>query len=153
MRRDRAARLTRGEAAAEGTPALLAGAGTGLAPLPRAVKLQKVASTVGFDWDDPRAVLAKIREETAEVEAALGDPDALADEIGDLLFAVANLARHADVDPEASLHAANRKFTRRFGFIEATLAGRGSSLQEADLDTMEALWRDAKATERTTPKD
>lgn len=151
--RDRTARLKRGDASTDAAPALLATAGTGLAPLPRAVKLQRLAATVGFDWHDPRAVLAKIREETAEIEAALGDPDAVVDEIGDLLFTVANLARHADIDPEAALHAANRKFARRFGFIEATLAQRGSSLLEADLDTMEALWRDAKATERTTPKD
>ena len=149
--RDLAARQRRGEPE-EGAPALLGGLGTGLAPLPRAIKLQRIASSVGFDWNDPRAVLAKIREEADEIEAALDaprrDPDAVADEVGDLLFAVANLARHAGVDPEQALRGANRKFERRFGFIEAALAARGSSLAEADLDTMEALWGDAKARER-----
>ena len=149
--RDRAARQRRGEPE-EGAPALLASVGTGFAPLPRAVKLQRVASGVGFDWNDPRAVLAKIREEADEIEAALDaprrDPEAVSDEVGDLLFAVANLARHAGVDPERALKGANRKFERRFGFIETALAARGSSLAEADLDTMEALWGDAKARER-----
>ncbi len=146
--RDRAAQLRRGEVAEQGAPPLLSGVGSGLPPLPRAVKLQSLASTVGFDWNDPRAVLDKIREETNEIEAALGDPDALADEVGDLLFAVANLARHARVDPEAALHAANRKFERRFGFIESALAARGSSPAEADLAAMEALWGEAKRAER-----
>ncbi|WP_237481653.1 nucleoside triphosphate pyrophosphohydrolase [Lichenibacterium dinghuense] len=132
----------------QGAPGLLSRVGTGIAPLPRAVKLQRVAGTVGFDWNDTRAVLEKIREEADEVEAALGDRTAVADEIGDLLFAVANLARHAGVDPEVALHGANRKFERRFGHIERSLASRGSSLQEADLDAMEALWTEAKALER-----
>lgn len=147
---EKAARL-RKNGTEEGAPALLSAVGTGLAPLPRAIKLQKRAGTVGFDWNDPRAVIDKIREETAEIEAALGDPAAVADEIGDLLFAVANLARHVDVDPEAALHGANRKFERRFGFIEATLAARGSSLEAADLDTMEALWGEAKTREAKKP--
>ena len=146
--RDRAARLRRGEPPEEGPPALLGRVGTGLAPLPRAVKLQRVAATVGFDWNDPGAVLAKIREEADEVEAVLGDPAAVSDEIGDLLFAVANLARHAGVDPEAALKAANAKFERRFGHIEAELARRGTPLDEAGLDVMEALWGEAKAAER-----
>ncbi len=149
----RAARVRASGEVEQGTaPGLLSGVGSGLAPLPRAVKLQRLAGTVGFDWNDPRAVLAKIREETEEVEAALGDPDAVADEIGDLLFAVANLARHAKVDPEAALHGANRKFERRFGFIETALTRRGSSLAEADLDTMETLWTEAKAAERGAAK-
>ena len=146
----RAAR-ERGAGGGQGaSPGLLGGVGSGLAPLPRAVKLQMVAGTVGFDWNDPRAVLDKIREEADEVEAALGDRDAVAGEIGDLLFAVANLARHAGVDPEAALHGANRKFERRFGHIERTLAARGSSLQEADLDAMDSLWGEAKALERSS---
>ncbi len=132
----------------QGASGLLGSVGSGLAPLPRAVKLQMIAGTVGFDWSDPRAVLAKIREEADEVEAVLGDRDAMADEIGDLLFAVANLARHAGVDPEAALHGANRKFERRFGHIERALAARGSSLQGAGLDAMEALWSEAKALEK-----
>jgi ATP diphosphatase len=144
---ERTARDRRADGA-QGAPGLLDAVGSGLAPLPRAVKLQKLAGTVGFDWNDPRAVLAKIREEADEVEAALGDRDAVAGEVGDLLFAVANLARHAGVDPEAALHGANRKFERRFGHIERSLAARGARLQEAGLDAMEALWDEAKAIER-----
>ena len=148
--RDLAARRRRGEPE-EGTPPLLGAVGSGLAPLPRAIKLQQIASSVGFDWNDPRAVLAKIHEEADEIAAALDaprhDPDAVAGEVGDLLFAVANLARHAGVDPEQALKGANRKFECRFGFIETALAARGSSLAEADLDTMEALWGEAKARE------
>ena len=93
-------------------------------------------------------MLDKIREEADEVEEVLGDGDGVADEIGDLLFAVANLARHAGVDPEAALHGANRKFERRFGHIERTLAARGSGLREAGLDAMEELWNEAKALEK-----
>lgn len=146
--RERAGRLRRGEAEGQGGPSLLAGAKAGLPPLPRAVALQRLAASVGFDWDDPHAVLDKIREEALEVEAALGDPAAVSDEIGDLLFAAANLARHAGVDPEAALRGANRKFERRFAFIERALAAKGSSPAEADLAAMEALWADAKRAER-----
>ena len=135
-------------AGGSGQGGLLGTVGAGIPPLPRAVALQRKASSVGFDWNDPRAVLAKIREEAGEIEAALDDPAALADEIGDLLFAVANLARHACVDPDAALRAANRKFERRFAFIESTLRARGETFQESDLDALEAIWRDAKAAER-----
>ncbi len=147
---EKAERAARGRPAlgGQGAPGLLDAIGSGLAPLPRAVKLQELAGTVGFDWNDPRAVLDKIREEADEVEEVLGDGDAVADEIGDLLFAVANLARHAGVDPEAALHGANRKFERRFGHIERTLAARGSGLREAGLDAMEELWNEAKALEK-----
>ena len=91
------------------------------------MKLQNKASTVGFDWNDPQAVLAKIREETDEIESALakGDTADARAEIGDLLFAVANLARHLDGDPEAAIRATNAKFQRRFAFIEVELARRG----------------------------
>lgn len=118
-------------------------------PLLRAEKLQARAATVGFDWTDPVQVLAKVAEETEEVREALagGDPDAVQDEIGDLLFAVINLARNAKVDPDAALRRTNAKFTRRFGYIEASLAERGSSLGEASLAEMEALWSEAKRNE------
>ncbi len=140
----------RGAEAEQGGSGLLSAVGAGLPPLPRAVKLQAKAAGVGFDWNDFRAVLAKVREEAAEVEAALDDPRALAGEIGDLLFAVANLARHAGVDPEAALRSTNRKFERRFSHIEAALQARGIELGAADLDAMEALWREAKALEERT---
>ena len=148
---EKAERAARGdpEAPTSGQGGLLAAIGAGIPPLPRAVALQRTAAAVGFDWNDPRAVLHKIREEADEVEAALDDPAALEDEIGDLLFAVANLARHARVDPETALRAANRKFERRFGFIETTLRARGASFAGSDLDALEAIWREAKAAERT----
>jgi nucleoside triphosphate diphosphatase len=122
-----------------------------LPALSRALKLQEKAAKVGFDWNDVRAVLVKLREEIAEVEAELGGSSAkaLSDEVGDLLFAVANLARHLDVDPEAALRAANAKFSQRFAHIERRLAERGRGPASADLDEMEALWVEAKELERT----
>ncbi len=136
--------------AAAGVDALPAGLLTSVpAAMPamtRAVKLQAKASTVGFDWNDARLVLAKIREETDEIEEALhgGQAERIQDEIGDLLFAVVNLARHAHVDPETALRGTNQKFLRRFRYIEETLAARGSSLESATLDEMDALWNEAK---------
>jgi ATP diphosphatase len=130
-------------------PGLLAGVKTGQPALKRALDLQRKASTVGFDWNDPRAVLAKIREEADEIEAALdsGDSKHIAAETGDLLFAVVNLARHANADPEMALRATNAKFERRFAYIERTLAARGRTLDEATLTEMDALWNEAKAEE------
>ena len=92
------------------------------------MELQRKASSVGFDWNDPRAVLHKIREEADEIEAALdqGDADQLADETGDLLFALVNLARHVGADPETALRGTNAKFERRFGYIERTSRRRGA---------------------------
>ena len=118
--------------------------------LSRAVKLQKKASTVGFDWENPRLVLAKIREEVDEIAEALDQPAstrdaAVAGEIGDLLFAVANLARHANVDPETAVRGTNAKFERRFAFIEDKLAARGSSPRASTLEAMDALWTEAKS--------
>jgi len=125
-----------------------------LPALTRAVKLQEKASRVGFDWNDAKLVLAKIREETDEVEEALAgdDPEAVAEEIGDLFFVVANLARHRGRDPETIVRAANAKFERRFHFIEAELARRGQPFAETSLEEMEALWIEAKATEIKTSK-
>ena len=95
------------------------------------MELQRKASTVGFDWNDPRAVLHKIREEADEIEAALdrGDAEELAAETGDLLFALVNLARHVGADPEAALRGTNAKFERRFAYIERALAAKGRSLE------------------------
>src|SRR5207244_10882136 len=105
----------------------LAGVPVALPALTRALKLQDKAGKVGFDWNDPLAVLAKIREEADEIEAELaaGQRAAAAAEVGDLLFAVVNLARHLDVDPEATLRATNTKFERRFAAVERALAERG----------------------------
>lgn len=115
--------------------------------LSRAVKLQKKAAKVGFDWPDAAGVMDKIREETAEVSAALavGDASHLAEEVGDLLFSVANLARKLRLDPEALVAAANEKFIRRFTSMELQLADAGKTLDAATLEDMEAQWQAAKA--------
>jgi ATP diphosphatase len=128
----------------------LAGVPVALPALTRALKLQAKAGKVGFDWNDPMAVLAKIREEADEIEAAIrsGEQGHAAAEVGDLLFAVVNLARHLDADPEAVLRATNRKFERRFASIERALAARGKSPSETTLAEMDALWDEAKAAEK-----
>ena len=126
----------------------LAGVPVALPALTRALKLQDKASKVGFDWNDPRAVLHKIREEADEIEAALdGDASEAAAEVGDLLFAAVNLARHLRADPEAVLRGTNRKFERRFAAIEQALAMKGKKPKDATLTEMDALWDEAKARE------
>jgi ATP diphosphatase len=129
---------------------LLSSVKAGLPALARALALQRKASTVGFDWNDPRAVLQKIREEADEIELALdqGSAKELAAETGDLLFAVVNLARHVGADPEMALRGANVKFERRFGYIERTLEAQGRSLGGASLGEMDALWNEAKEKEQ-----
>ncbi len=143
---ERAARRP-AEAAA---PSLLSGVKAGQPALVRAMELQRRASTVGFDWNDPRAVLPKIREEADEIEAALdgGDATELTEETGDLLFALVNLARHAQVDPETALRATNAKFERRFAYIEGALAANGRTPADASLDEMDELWNEAKTQEK-----
>jgi ATP diphosphatase len=129
---------------------LLSGVKAGQPALTRAMELQRKASTVGFDWNDPRAVLAKIREETDEIEAALdrNDKHEIAEETGDLMFALVNLARHVDADPEAALRATNAKFERRFAFIERALKAQGRTLEQASLAEMDALWNAAKGEDK-----
>jgi nucleoside triphosphate diphosphatase len=129
---------------------LLSSIKTGQPALTRAMELQRKASGVGFDWNDPRAVLHKIREEADEIEAALdrNDADELAGETGDLLFALVNLARHVGADPETALRGTNAKFERRFGYIERTLAAEGRSPESASLAEMDALWNEAKGEEK-----
>ena len=128
----------------------LAGVPATLPALTRALKLQTKASKVGFDWNDPLAVLKKIREEADEIEAeiAVGNRRRAGLEVGDLLFAVVNLARHVEADPEAVLRSTNLKFEQRFAAIEEALAQRGKSPQEASLAEMDALWDEAKAGEK-----
>ncbi|MBD3765845.1 MAG: nucleoside triphosphate pyrophosphohydrolase [Rhodobacterales bacterium] len=131
----------------------LDGVALALPALTRAVKLQKRAARVGFDWPDTAQVVAKIAEEAAElVEARDRLTQAeVAEEMGDLLFVMANLARHLEVDPEAALRAANAKFTRRFARIEAWLAETGRRPADSTLEEMDALWTRAKAEERAGP--
>jgi nucleoside triphosphate diphosphatase len=139
------------EKAARGGPAerrTLDGVPTALPALTRALKLQEKAARVGFDWDEVRQVLDKIREEICEIEPVLDEPVKASEEIGDLLFAVVNLARHAKVDAEAAMRAANAKFERRFRTIEDSLAENGRTPEQATLDEMEALWGEAKCAER-----
>lgn len=121
--------------------------GAGHSPLRRAEKLQARAAEVGYDWRDPRPVLAKLREELDEFEQALEQglgQAALQDELGDILFCTTNLARQVSVDSEQALLGGIAKFRRRFGFIERELLARGESLQEASIQTMEALWQASK---------
>lgn len=138
------------KAAERGPARVLDGVALGLPALTRAVKLQKRAARVGFDWPSTDEVVAKIAEEAAElVEARERLTEAeVAEEFGDLLFVMANLARHLKVDPEASLRAANAKFTRRFARIEDWLAEAGRTPGESDLAEMDALWNRAKAEEK-----
>ncbi|OYW97925.1 MAG: nucleoside triphosphate pyrophosphohydrolase [Caulobacter vibrioides] len=123
---------------------------TGLPALTRAVKLTKRAARVGFDWPTAHEVLDKLREETDEiaVEIEAGDLAKAREELGDILFVCANLARKLDVDPEDALRATNAKFTRRFGFVETELAKRGKTPDQSDLAEMDGLWNDAKAAEK-----
>ena len=118
-----------------------------LPALSRAGKLQKRAARVGFDWPDVSGPWQKVHEESAELAAAvaLGEQADIEAELGDLLFAVVNLARHLDTDPEGALRAANRKFERRFHYIEAAVAARGQRLEHCDLETLDALWDAAKS--------
>lgn len=124
-----------------------------LPALSRAAKLQKRAATVGFDWPAALPVLDKVREELDEVLQAMadGDADALEDEDGDLLFAAVNLARHLKQDPEHALRRANRKFERRFRFIEQALRDSGRPIEDCDLDELDALWGEAKRQEKNLP--
>ena len=140
----------RASKAGAATPSLLDDVPVGLPALTRAVKLSRRAARVGFVWPSAAEVLAKLREEVAELEAevAAGDVGKAQDELGDVLFVCANLARELDIDPEAALRGTNAKFMRRFKYIEAELAARGSSPEQSDLAEMDALWNAAKAVEK-----
>lgn len=121
-----------------------------LPALSQAAKIQKRCSHVGFDWDNKEDVLAKIKEEVCEVEEVLHDqPEELAEELGDLLFAVVNLCRHEKQDPEALLRAANKKFTKRFQGVEAQVNASGKTFQAHDLSSLEAYWQKVKIDEKS----
>jgi ATP diphosphatase len=147
---EKAERRARRPQDGEQGPGVLAGIPVALPALTRALKLQQKASKVGFDWNDPSAVLAKIREEADEIAEAIaaGDRREVEGELGDLLFAVTNLARHLNADPESALRATNHKFERRFAFIEQALAQRGKTPKDSSLEEMDALWNAAKLKER-----
>ncbi len=134
---------------AESAPDPLGGVARALPALARAEKISRRAAGYGFDWDDAAQVIDKVREETDEVAEALaaGDRQAVADEIGDLLFSVANLARHAGIDPEAALRDGTAKFERRFAAMAAHLAAAGGELGRSDLAAMEAAWQAVKRDE------
>jgi len=142
----RTARKAAGYVDSEASTSVLAGVPEALPALTRAEKIQSKASKVGFDWNDPLLVLDKIEEETAEIKDAMasGSKAEITEEVGDLLFAVVNLARHLKVDPEQALRLANSKFTKRFNYIEAELDVKNKPIKNATLDEMEALWHEAK---------
>jgi ATP diphosphatase len=130
---------------------LLDGINQAMPSLSRAQKLQDRAATVGFDWNDPRAVLDKIKEELMEVEEEIHSEtqnvQKIEDEIGDLLFACVNLARHFNIDSETAVRKTNKKFERRFAYIEKSLRDQGTDLREATLAIMDKLWNEAKINE------
>ncbi len=135
---------------ASGGNGLLSDVPDALPALMRALKLQKRAATVGFDWDSPERVLDKVREEADEIVTARrtgATDDEVAGEIGDLLFVIVNLARHLKVDPEEALRRTNSKFIKRFSIIEKTIHEQGRSLEETELSEMEELWQQAKLSE------
>lgn len=144
------------EAKAEGRAvSVLDGVSTALPAATRAMKLQKRAARVGFDWTDAKDILAKIREETAELETEIKNKagnDAIEDEFGDLFFALVNLARRLDVDPETALRRTNRKFERRFKEVEKRMAAKGKVMDSSALDEMERIWCDIKAEEKKGKK-
>jgi nucleoside triphosphate diphosphatase len=146
----KAARAKAGKGPAPGRSGALSGVSPGLPALARALKLQQKASKVGFDWNDAKAVIDKIREETDEIEAELanGEAESVKQEVGDLLFVIVNLARHLGVDPESALRMTNLKVERRFAAIEDGLATVGKKPEDATLAEMDALWEAAKAREK-----
>ena len=139
-------------AAGGGGRSLLGGVPDSLPPLVAAYRMTQKAAGVGFDWPDPEAVLGKLAEETGELREALARPapdrDALAEELGDLLFTAVNLGRKLGVDPDAALAGTNAKFRRRFAHIEERLAECGRSLADVGLEELDRLWDEAKAGER-----
>lgn len=150
--------------AQQGAESVLDGIPQALPAITRALKLQKRAATVGFDWGNPLAVMDKLEEELAEIREALagGDQQQVADEVGDFIFAAVNLARHLKVDPEAAVRSTNRKFDSRFRWIERCATTQGQALtaerqanpsQRIPLEQLEAWWQEAKQYERQESRD
>lgn len=151
---DRWEEVKAAERAAKSETRVLDGVAVGLPALLRAVKLQKRAARVGFDWPSTDQVIDKIIEESRELVEARDTltQDEVEEEMGDMLFVVANLARHLNVDPEAALRRTNAKFIRRFNAVEDALIAKGSSPEQSNLDEMDALWDAAKLAEREAKK-
>ncbi len=150
---ERAGRTGSAPGAAQASTSALAGVAAALPGLTRALKLQRRAARVGFDWPAVAPILDKIDEEIRELKAEIdrqAPPGRLADELGDLLFSIVNLARRLELDPEAALHQANSKFERRFRRIEALLAAHGKAPAQATLAEMDALWDEAKLEEESS---
>ncbi len=145
-RREKAARADK-----SASPSVLDGVARALPALQRAEKLQKRAARVGFDWPDLDPVWAKLDEEIGELQAEIGSgapPERLEDELGDILFVIANIARHLKIDPEAALRRTNDKFERRFHLMEEMVAKTGQDMAAMSLDDLDQLWNHAKETER-----
>ena len=144
--------IKKAERAAKGQNGVLAGIPVGMPPMQRALKLQKRAASVGFDWPDIAQIIDKMHEEatelTAELEATPQNKQRLSDEVGDLLFVAVNLARKAGVDPETALIGCNKKFEERFNYIEQKHDLDGKLISESTLEDMEKLWQDAKTAKR-----
>lgn len=143
-RRERALRAAKGESLLDDVP-------LALPALARALKLQKRAASVGFDWREQGPILDKLEEEIGELKAEIAanaPPAKLADELGDILFVCANMARRLGIDPEEALRGTNRKFVRRFAYVEESIKNSGRKLGEVSLEDMDAAWDEAKAHER-----
>lgn len=150
-KRERAERRARRGITEDFKAGFLGGVQRSQPALTEALKLQEQAARVGFDWSDPAPILDKIEEEIAELREALaeGRPEKVADELGDLIFALVNIGRHVKADPENALRGTNTKFRRRFNHIETSLNDNGETLQAASLERMEDLWQAAKRIERS----
>ncbi len=149
--------LKSSERAAKGKASVLDDVAVGLSPMLRAVKLQKRAARVGFDWPEFAQLRNKLHEETAELEVELcateTDQQRINDEVGDILFVAVNIARKAGVDPETALLSCNRKFEQRFRYIEQNIEKYGKLIDNASLEEMEVLWQEAKNAAKTGPPD
>jgi MazG family protein len=143
------------ERAAKGKTGVLDDVAIGLSPMLRALKLQKRAARVGFDWPEFAQLRDKLHEETAELEAELSantaDRQKISDEVGDILFVAVNIARKAGVDPETALLGCNQKFEQRFRYIEQNIEKYNKSIEDSSLEEMESLWQEAKSATKSSP--